>query len=115
MRTFDTGATRDADDNKLDYEAFLSPVVLDRYAAYMHTHRLQPDGTLRDGDNWQKGIPIRAYQKSLVRHLFQAWGVWRGRDVRDDKGNPVDLDDALCALLFNAMGYLHERLTRQRK
>ena len=69
VRTFDTGATRDTDDGKLDYEGFISPLVLERFARYMHTHRLQPDGTLRDSDNWQKGIPRDQYIKSAWRHF----------------------------------------------
>ena len=32
MRTFATGATRDTEVEKLDYEGFLSPVVLKAYA-----------------------------------------------------------------------------------
>jgi len=39
MRTFASGATRDADDHKLDFEGFLSPFVLERYAQYMHKHQ----------------------------------------------------------------------------
>ena len=60
MRNFDTGATRDVDTNKLDFEGFLSPVVLERYAEYMHKNRVQADGNLRDSDNWQKGIPKKS-------------------------------------------------------
>ena len=33
-RQFQTGAYRDTDNNKLDYEAFLSPIVLERYARF---------------------------------------------------------------------------------
>lgn len=104
MRTFPTGATRDSDDGKLDYEGFLSPLVLERYAEYMHAHRVQADGTLRDSDNWQKGIPKDAYMKSLWRHFMDVWKMHRG------VGDPAHLQDALCAVLFNAMGYLHEEL-----
>lgn len=109
-REFKTGATRDRAEGKLDYEAFLSPSVLERYAQYMDKHRLSSDGTLRDGDNWQRGIPIQVYQKSLVRHLFQAWGVWRGQKVLDDRGDAIDIEEALCAIIFNSMGMLHEVL-----
>lgn len=104
MRTFETGATRDTDTDKLDFEAFLSPLVLERYAEYMHRHRVQPDGSLRDGDNWQKGIPRDAYMKSAWRHFFDWWKEHRGLDSREG------LEDALCALLFNVSGYLHEVL-----
>jgi len=104
MRTFDTGATRNDDTAKLDYEGFLSPLVLQRYAEYMHKHRQQADGKLRDSDNWQKGIPISAYMKSLWRHFMDVW-----RQYREQSGEDT-LEDSLCAMLFNAMGMLHETL-----
>jgi len=104
IRKFDTGATRDTDANKLDYEAFLSPAVLERYAQYLNKHRVQADGTLRDGDNWQKGMPLSVYMKSALRHLFAWWKLHRG--IAD----PADLEESICATMFNAMGYLHEVL-----
>lgn len=107
IRKFETGATRDSEENKLDYEAFLSPLVLERYAEYMHRHRQQPDGSLRDGDNWQKGIPKDAYMKSMWRHFMDLWMFHRGHNGRES------IEEALCAIIFNAMGYLHERLTKR--
>lgn len=104
VRTFETGATRDTEEGKLDYEGFLSPLVLERYARYMDKHRQQSDGSLRDSDNWQKGIPLSAYMKSGWRHFFDWWMEHRGIPSREG------LEDALCALLFNVMGYLHETL-----
>jgi hypothetical protein len=100
-RTFETGATRDTDEGKFDYEGFLSPVVLERYAAYMHKNRLQSDGKLRDSDNWQQGIPINQYIKSLWRHFL---AVWKGHRT----GN-INQDD-VCGVLFNTMGILFELL-----
>jgi len=105
MRTFPTGATRDSDENKLDYEGFLSPLALKRYAEYMHKHRKQADGALRASDNWQKGIPREQYMKSAWRHMMDWWREHRGVDR--DPGNMVD-EETICALIFNAMGYLHE-------
>jgi len=107
MRRFDTGATRDTDAGKLDYTGFLSPAVLRRYAAYMHQHRTQPDGTLRAPDNWKKGIPLDAYRASLGRHFMDAW--------LQDEGWETDTtdEDTLCAIMFNAMGWLHELLKRR--
>src|SRR5687768_4320669 len=35
MREFETGATRNLDNGKLDYEGFLSPLVMERFAEYM--------------------------------------------------------------------------------
>jgi len=114
MREFETGATRDKDDNKYDYEGFLSPIALERFAEYMHKHRRQADGAMRDSDNWQKGIPIEAYRKSLVRHVLQCWGAWRNHDMRDDKGEPIDEEEALCAIMFNVQGLLHELAAARR-
>ena len=100
---FDTGATRSGGE-KLDYEGFLSPLVLKKYAEYMHQHRIQPDGSLRDSDNWQKGIPYDSYMKSLSRHFMDLWLIHRGHP----KEATESLQDSLCAILFNAMGILHE-------
>ena len=106
-----TGATRTEDTNKPDFEGFLSPLVLERFGQYMHTHRKLSDGSLRASDNWQCGIPIANYAKSLVRHVFQVWMLHRGNDSLDyDTGEVIDLDDALCAVMFNVMGWLHERI-----
>lgn len=104
MRKFDTGATRNLDDSKYDYEAFLSPYTLERYAEYMHTHRKQADGTLRDGDNWQKGIPLSSFMKSKWRHFMDIWAIHR----KTTGVATESLEEALCADLFNTMGYLHE-------
>lgn len=110
MRKFDTGATRDTDANKYDYEAFFSPLVLERRAQYMHKHRVQPDGTLRDGDNWQKGIPLAAYMKSLWRHFMDIWKGHRGLQTYSDPEDRAMMIEAICAAMFNLEGYLHELL-----
>src|SRR2546426_210952 len=101
LRTFATGATRDTAQGKYDYEGFLNPLVLRRYAEFMHKNRVQPDGSYRDSDNWQLGIPKEAYMKSLLRHIMELWTGHR-------RGN-VD-QDVLCACMFNVMGYLLEDL-----
>lgn len=105
MREFESGATRDDDATKADYEGFLSPAVLERYGQYMLKHQKQADGQRRDSDNWQKGIPPNVYMKSLLRHVFDVWLYFRGR--------PVDLEEALCAVMFNAMGILFETLEKR--
>ena len=106
MRQFDTGAVRDTDEGKLDYEGFLSPIVQQEYARYMHRHRVQADGRLRSSDNWQKGIPLDAYMKSMYRHFMDVALLHRGHTP--DSG--VDRIEALCAVRFNVDGYLHELL-----
>ena len=111
VRAFESGATRDKEEGKLDYEGFLSFPALQRYALYMDSHRLQQDGKLRDSDNWQKGMPLNVYMKSMWRHLLSAWAIHRGFSIKDERdGHLVTIDEALCGLLFNVFGYLHEIL-----
>ena len=116
MRQFDTGATRDSETGKNDYEGFLSPAVIETYGDYMHRHRTQADGSLRASDNWQKGIPKDVYMKSLWRHLLDVWFIHRGHKRIDKNiGKEITLKEALCAVLFNAMGYLHETLKEEKE
>ncbi|MFA5313689.1 MAG: hypothetical protein WC375_10320 [Methanomassiliicoccales archaeon] len=116
IRQFETGATRDSEVGKFDYEGFLSYRVLERYAAYMDSHRKQADGKLRDSDNWQKGISMTVYIKSLWRHFFSVWKIHRGGQVLDERdGHIVKMDEALCGLLFNAMGYLDQYLKKEQE
>lgn len=109
VRTFETGATRDTDENKLDFEAFLSPAVLVRFAQHLHKHRKQSDGNLRAGDNWQKGMDQSVYMKSMHRHFMDVWCHHRGLShlAVEDK------ETALCALMFNVMGMLFEELRNE--
>lgn len=104
VRTFSTGANRDVDTNKLDYEGFLSSRVLTRYAEYMHKNRFLRDGSMRDSDNWQKGIPLTVYMKSMFRHFMEVWRIHRGVEEGD-------IEESLCALRFNVDGMLHEILS----
>lgn len=104
VREFDTGATRDVDDGKLAYVGFLSPLVLERFARYMHQHRIQSDGSIRAPDNWKKGIPLDSYIDSGFRHFMDWWLEHEGYESREG------IEDALCGVMFNAMGYLHELL-----
>lgn len=109
MTAFSTGATRSSSEGKLNYEGFLSPRVLKRFCEYMHKHRVQADGQVREDDNWQKGMSRRRYRESLTRHLFENWLVWRGEPiVPAGPRDPQDEQELLCALLFNVQGLLHE-------
>lgn len=107
MRKFDTGATRDTEEGKPDYEGYLSPLVIERFGEYMLSHQKQADGEMRASDNWQKGMPLSAFMKSGLRH-FMGWWM-RHRGYYDDDM----IEEAICALLFNAMGYLHELLKKR--
>lgn len=108
IRTFESGATRDSDKDKPDYEGFFSPLVIVEFGRYMHKHRVQSDGSLRDSDNWQKGMPLAAYMKSMWRHFLDLWLLHRNWTARPG----VTLREALCGIIFNAMGYLHELLKK---
>ena len=108
MRRFETGAVRDAEEGKLDYEGFFSPAVLKRRAEYMHKHRKLPDGSVRGSDNWQQGMPFEAYMKSGFRHFHEWWDLHR-KGFRTIE----DLEEAICALMFNCEGYLHEILKQK--
>lgn len=108
VRRFDGGATRDTDEGKFDYEGFFSPLVLRERAAYMHRHRTQSDGTMRDSDNWQRGIPLDAYMKSGWRHFVDVWTQHRAMIQAEGLEDVSFLKESLCALMFNAEGYLHE-------
>ena len=108
MRVFETGATRNEDVNQFDYEGFLSPIVLQRFAEYMHKHRIQADGQIRDSDNWQKGMSLDSYMSSGWRHFHDWWMEHDGYESREG------MEEALCGLLFNVMGFLHETLKANR-
>ena len=103
---FETGATRDTSKDKPDYEGFLSPLVLEAYGRFMHYNREMEDGSLRESDNWQLGIPRNNYMKSLWRHHVDLHLHHRGFGHHAKQ----TLVWTLCAIIFNASGYLHELL-----
>lgn len=113
LRRFETGATRDIDSNKHDYEGFISPLVIREFGRYMHEHRFQKDGSVRESDNWQKGIPQDQYVKSLMRHFMDVWTLHRGYKTIDFDGNEVNMKDALNGIIFNASGILHTILLKE--
>jgi hypothetical protein len=107
FRKFETGATRDADTTKPDYSGFLSSRVIHRFGQYMHKNRVQRDGTLRPANNWKKGIPLESYLSSLWRHFEDIWLI---ADGATELSTTPDAEEALCAVIFNAQGMLHEIL-----
>ena len=82
VRKFETGATRDAGTKdgvpKLSYRGFFCPMVLKRRAEYMNKHRIQSDGSLRDPDNWKKGMPREVYIELFMRHSHDIWSIFEG-------------------------------------
>ena len=112
IRQFETGATRDTVQGKLSYVKALSPIVLQRYVQYLDAHRLQPDGSMRDFDNWKKGLPEDVYFDGLGRHFVAVWLLAQGFPATDNHG-PVTLEDSLAAVIFNASGWLHELVQKR--
>jgi hypothetical protein len=110
MRNFDTGATRDSDEGKNDYEAIMHPLCIEAYGDYMTAHMKQADGKMREGDNWQKGFGenhLNVCIKSCFRHFMDLWKIHRGIKVLDKKdGHEVNAIEACCAILFNINAYL---------
>lgn len=104
VRTFETGATRSPEGGKFDYEGFLSPQVVECFGAYMHENRKLLDGSIRDSDNWQKGIPKNSYIKSLWRHFLDLWKAHRGI--------PIEEGELAAAMggVFNISGWVLERM-----
>jgi len=109
IRTFNSGATRDTSEGKIDFEGFISPIVLEEFGKYMLKHQKQSNGELRPSDNWQKGMPRDVYMKSAWRHFHDWWMEHRGYDSREG------MRDALNGLLFNLMGYMYELLKEENK
>jgi hypothetical protein len=96
-RKFKTGAVRDSDTGKENYVECLSFTALRRFAKYMKTqeHKYPPD-------NWRKGIPIKEYEKSLMRHLQKYF-------MNKYEGGSLEPDiDHLGAAWFNLQGLMHE-------
>ena len=112
MREFETGATRDVVDDKLNYIKALSPIVMQCYVQYLGDHRIQADGNKRDWDNWKKGIPKETYLEGEDRHHRAVWKLLQGYPAFDNHG-PVTLEDSLCGVIFNSMGLLHEIIKGQ--
>jgi hypothetical protein len=107
IRKFETGATRDTAEGKYEYNGFNSPLVEKRFAEYMHLHRHQTDGCLRDSGNWKAGIPQEEYLKSLHRHFIDLWLIMDGYP---EEAREQDIQSVLCAIRFNVNGLLHEEL-----
>lgn len=108
-RIFDTGATRDSNNNKLAYDQGLSMQVLQTYMEYLNKHRVMKDGSLRSFDNWKLGIEVPAYRESLMRHTIDTIRKSKGLPLREES----DLKSLLCAVIFNASGWLFEELVKE--
>lgn len=108
MRKFKSGATRDNDEQKINYIGSFSPLVLRRFAQFMRDHNIKGGELKRNEANWKKGMPKQCYIESKMRHFVDFWITHEGYE----DGN---IEDQLCADIFNAQGYLHELLVKKLK
>lgn len=109
VRVFESGATRSPLGNKLQYEGYLNPLVLKRFAEYMKKHQTQSNGEQRAADNWQKNIPLESLYDSKVRHDMDVWLYARGYEEEMEE----DIEEALCAVMFNTMAILKQVIEKR--
>jgi hypothetical protein len=107
-RYYEGGAYRDTADGKYVYNGFLSPLVLREFARYMHKHRLQSDGHMREADNWKKGLKVQDTFESFMRHVWDIWLEFDGEPSRDG------MFEALGGALFNLQALWLELLRDNR-
>ncbi len=97
-RKFTTGAVRDQDTDKENYLDSVSWVALKRYAKYQNS---ATKGRYEDG-NWRLGIPIKEYEKSMMRHIQKYLSnKYDGTNIEPEV-------DHLAAAWFNLQGIIHE-------
>ena len=100
VRVFESGASRDSAEDKLDFEGYMHPLVMVEFGKYMKRNETMLDGSKRESDNWQKGIPKDSAIKSAYRHFIDWQLEHRGCESREG------LIDALCGVIFNVNSYL---------
>jgi hypothetical protein len=94
---FDSGAIRDTQEGKPNFYECISPFAMWRYGLYMNKA-----ASKYGADNWTKGIPIESYIQSLERHLLKL-------KMELKYGYTMEEGDHASAIIFNAMGLIHEQ------
>lgn len=97
IRKFETGAIRDSENEKEDYVETISWRAMKRYAKYMTAQKKK----YGEG-NFKKGIPVDAYERSLLRH------IQKYLENKYEGGNVEKDFDHLSAIVFNTFGIMHE-------
>lgn len=106
VEKFAGGATRSDSSDRYDPEGYFSPIAWERIAEYLQKHQVQADGSIRESDNWQKGVPAERFMRGLWRHMLHLWIRHRGY-VPMDPNAGEDIEEDLCAIAWNAQGMLH--------
>jgi len=106
VQKFKTGAFRDTDTQKINIIGSFSPLVIRRFAEFMRDHNIKNGELQRDESNWKKGMPTKSYMESHARHSLDTWLTFEGYEN-------FNIEDLLCADLFNTMGHLHEILVEK--
>lgn len=105
LRVFDSGATRDTNEGKLEPWGFTSSLTEKVFCEYMNKHRVQSDGSLRDSDNWKRGFTLDSYWHSMSRHVMDFRLLWEGHK---EESRTQDMIDALCGIKFNVDALIRE-------
>ena len=104
LRMSESGAIRNSDIGKINYQGALSPLILEAYGKYIEKHSNLPDGTKRNNKNWQNlfGTPEEHRQvciESAWRHFIDLLKEHDGYNSQDG------IDEALGGLMFNIQAY----------
>lgn len=111
MVGFTGGAMRSNGAARIDPLGYISPKAMQVYYDYMLRNQQLPDGRRRRSDNWKAGMPVPRYATSLLRHTHDfhtQWDDLKHGSAPDDYATLQLMREALCGLVFNAMGMLHE-------
>ena len=108
IRTFEGGATRNNDPERIDFIRMLSIPALFSYAKYMRAHRKQADGSMRAFDNWKSGMPEHEVLESLLRHVLDLIALHEGLEPLRE----CEIEETCCAIKFNIDTYLHQFLCK---
>lgn len=114
LRISESGAIRNSDIGKINYQGALSPLILEAYGKYIEKHSLLPDGTRRNNKNWQNlfGTPEEHRQvciESAWRHFIDLLMEHDGYESRDG------IDEALGGLMFNIQAYWFSFLIERKR
>jgi hypothetical protein len=102
---FKTGAIRDSQEGKTDYNETISWTALNRYARYMTGKKAK-----YGAGNFKKGIETWSYVQSMLRHVDK----WMRNTY--EEGNDEKDEDHLSAIVFNVFGIMHnEEMAKLKK